>query len=1182
MANEIKKTMKSVDGNTAAALASYNFTEVASIYPITPSSTMAELVDQYAAEGMKNCFNQLVKVVEMQSEAGASGTVHGALQAGALATTYTASQGLLLMIPNIYKWVGECLPAVLHVSARSLATRSLSIFGDHQDIYAIRQTGITMLCSHSVQEVADLASLAHLIAIKSEAPVCHFFDGFRTSHEIQNVEFIDPADWAKLMDKDALERFRKRALNPHTHAVTRGGAENDDIYFQGREAQNAHFAKVIDVADEYFKKVSEMTGRTYAPFVYYGDKEATRVIIAMGSVTETAIEVVDQLNKNGEKVGLVKVHLYRPFSSKHLVSVLPSTVTKIAVLDRTKETGATGEPLYLDVVAALEQEKRHVDLIIGGRYGLSSKDTQPKHVKAVFDFLNAEKTWTGFTVGINDDVTHLSIPVDDNFHVDGNYTSCLFYGLGSDGTVSANKSSIKIIGDATHQYAQAYFAYDSRKAGGVTRSHLRFGKEPIHSTYYVEHADFLSCSLDSYIFKFDMIKCLKKGGTFLLNTDIPADELEARLPNRMKKQLADKEAKFYIIDANSIAAKIGLGRRTNTILQSAFFYLNQNIMPYDQAQDWMKKFAQKSYAKKGDDIVKMNWDAIDAGADGLVEVKVNPEWAKLDGTRVYATTGDEYFDSFVNVIGSLDGYDLPVSKFLDYELLDGTMRNNVTFMEKRSIADRVPMWIKENCIQCNQCAFVCPHATIRPFLLNEEETKALPESVKNDLLPAMGGPGVKELSFRIQVTPRNCVGCGLCVVECPGKGGKKALEMVEAKSQFDTQEPAADYLYKHVEYKTGGFPVTTVKGASFLMPYAEISGACAGCGETPYYRLASQLFGKDMLIANATGCSSIYNGSTPLTPFCTDKDGNGIAWANSLFEDNAEYGLGMRIATDYKLGQICKILEANKNDCEEELLNAINDYEEHIKDRDYIRNMLPHFVELIKNSKNEGIKEVLVYERDLLDKSVWIVGGDGWAYDIGYGGLDHVIANEEDVNILVLDTEVYSNTGGQSSKSSQTGSIAKFTASGKKTAKKNLALMAISYGNVYVAQVAMGANKMQAIKALKEAESYNGPSLIICYSPCQAHGLKGGLANAQKTEKEAVECGYFPIFRYDPRLEAQGKNPMQMDCKDPDFSKFRDFVMTQTRYSQLPKVNPEHAEELLTKSQEYAEMRYKRFKRLCD
>lgn len=1182
MSEEIKKTMKSVDGNTAAALASYNFTEVASIYPITPSSTMAELVEQYSAEGMKNCFGTQVKVVEMQSEAGASGTVHGALQAGALATTYTASQGLLLMIPNIYKWVGECLPAVLHVSARSLATRSLAIFGDHQDVYAIRQTGITMICSHSVQEVADLASVAHLVAIKSQVPVCHFFDGFRTSHEVQNVEFVDSAEWDKLIDQEALDQFRKRALNPHTHAVTRGGAENDDIYFQGREAQNAHFNKVVAVAEEYFKEATRLTGREYAPFVYYGDKEADRVIVAMGSVTETAREVVDALNAKGEKVGLVKVHLYRPFSAKHLVSVLPASVKKIAVLDRTKETGATGEPLYLDVVAALEQEGRKVEVVLGGRYGLASKDTQPKHIKSVFDFLNAKDNWNGFTVGIIDDVTHLSIPVDETFHVVGDYTSCLFYGLGSDGTVSANKSSIKIIGDATHQYAQAYFAYDSRKAGGVTRSHLRFGKSPIHSTYYVEHADFLSCSLDSYIFKFDMIKCLKKGGTFLLNTDIPATEIASRLPNRMKKQLAEKQAKFYIIDANAIAAKIGLGRRTNTILQSAFFFLNQNIMPYAEAQDWMKKFAQKSYAKKGDDIVKMNWDAIDAGAQGLVEVKVDPEWAKLDGTRVYATTGDEYFDSFVNVIGSLDGYDLPTSKFTEYELLDGTMRNDVTFMEKRSIADRVPMWIKENCIQCNQCAFVCPHATIRPFLLNEEEEKGLPESVKGDTLVAMGGPAVKGLKFRIQVSPRNCVGCGLCVVECPGKAGKKALEMVESKSQFEAQEPAADYLYKHVEYKTGGFPVTTVKGASFLYPYAEVSGACAGCGETPYYRLVSQLFGKDMLVANATGCSSIYNGSTPLTPFCTDKDGNGVAWANSLFEDNAEYGFGMRVATDYKLGQICKIFENVKDSVEPELKAAIEDYEAHIKDRDYVRGMVANLVKLVKESKNEEVKAVLEFERDLVDKSVWIIGGDGWSYDIGYGGLDHVIANEEDVNIMVLDTEVYSNTGGQSSKSSQTGSIAKFTASGKKTAKKNLAMMAISYGNVYVAQISMGANKAQAIKALKEAESYNGPSLIICYSPCQAHGLKGGLANSQKTEKEAVACGYFPIFRYDPRLEAEGKCPMQLDCAEPDFSKFRDFVMTQTRYSQLPKVNPEHAEELLTKSQEYAALRWKRFKKLCD
>ena len=1179
MEENTKKSFLSVDGNTATALASYNFTEVASIYPITPSSTMAELVEQYASEGKKNCFGTEVKVVEMQSEAGASGTVHGALQAGALATTYTASQGLLLMIPNIYKWVGEMLPAVLHVSARSLATRSLSIFGDHQDIYAVRQTGVTMLCSHSVQECADLAPLAHLIAIKSEAPVVHFFDGFRTSHEIQNVEFVDNSEWNKLIDQEKLENFRKRALNPHTHAVTRGGAENDDIYFQVREAQNQHFAKVVEIADEYFKKVSELTGREYAPFVYYGDKNATRVIVAMGSVTETTREVVDALNAKGEKVGLVKVHLYRPFASAYFVKALPASVKKIAVLDRTKEIGATGEPLYLDVVAALRQEGRNVDVVLGGRYGLSSKDTQPKHIKAVYDFLDSDKNWNSFTVGIVDDVTHLSIPVDDSFHVEGDYTSCLFYGLGSDGTVSANKSSIKIIGDATGQYAQAYFAYDSRKAGGVTRSHLRFGKKPIHSTYYIEHADFLSCSLDSYIYKFDMLKCLKMGGTFLLNTDILPDELEAKLPNRVKKQLADKKAKFYIIDANAIAAKIGLGRRTNTILQASFFYLNQNIMPYAEAQDWMKKFAKKSYAKKGDEIVKMNWDAIDAGADGLIEVEVKPEWSSLPLNQTQTASDDEYFDSYVNVIGSLDGYNLPVSKFTEYELLDGTMRNNVTFKEKRSIADKVPMWIKENCIQCGQCAFVCPHATIRAFMLTDEEVSKIPGN--KDVLDALGGPNVKGLKYRIQVTPRNCVGCGLCVVECPGKQGQKALQMVESKTQFD-QEPAADYLYKEVPYKEGLFPTTTVKGASFLMPYVEVSGACAGCGETPYYRLVSQLFGKDMLVANATGCSSIYNGSTPLTPFCTDKNGEGIAWANSLFEDNAEYGYGMRVATNYKLAQIVKILEENKDNVEDELKDLINQYIEKIKDRKFVRTIVDRLVSLIKASKNEEIKKVLEFERDLIDKSVWIVGGDGWAYDIGYGGLDHVVANEEDVNILVLDTEVYSNTGGQSSKSSQTGSIAKFTASGKKTAKKNLAMMAISYGHVYVAQIAMGANKMQAIKALQEAESYDGPSLIICYSPCQAHGIKGGLANSQLTEKKAVECGYFPIFRYDPRLEAQGKNPMQLDCPEPDFSKFRDFVMCETRYSQLPKVNPEHAEELLTKSQQYAAMRWKRFKKLAD
>ena len=1188
---EIKKSFLSVDGNTAAALASYNFTEVAGIYPITPSSPMAELVDVYASQGKKNFFGNTVKVVEMQSEAGASGSVHGALQAGALATTYTASQGLLLMIPNIYKWVGELLPAVLHVSARSLATRSLSIFGDHQDIYAIRQTGITMLCSQSVQDIADLGNVAHLIAIKSSAPMCHFFDGFRTSHEIQNVEFVDENEWKKLLDMNDVYAYRAKALNPHTHPVTRGGAENDDIYFQGREAQNTHFKKIVDIAEDYLKKASELTGRTYAPFVYYGAKDATKIIIAMGSVTETASEVVDALTAKGEKVGVVKVYLYRPFSAKHLVDAIPSTVKKVAVLDRTKEMGATGEPLYLDVVAACEQMNRKFDVLVGGRYGLSSKDTQPKHVKSVFDFLDGEKVWNSFTVGINDDVTHLSVPVDEDFHVAADYTSCLFYGLGSDGTVSANKSSIKIIGDATGQYAQAYFAYDSRKAGGVTRSHLRFGKTPIRSTYYVENADFISCSLDTYIYKFDMIKNLKKGGTFLLNTDLSDEELIKSLPNRVKRQLAEKEAKFYVIDANSLAAKIGMGRHTNTTLQASFFYLNQNIMPYADAQDWMKKFAKKSYAKKGDDVVEMNYKAIDAGAEGLREIKVDPKWVELSAVRERKLSGDDYFDNYVNVVGSLDGDTLPVSKFLEYELLDGTMKNDITYREQRSIADRVPLWHKENCLQCNQCAFVCPHATLRPFLLTDEEMAKMPAIAKDDVLEAVG-PTVKGLKYRLQVSPRNCVGCGLCVSQCPGKptgekdeNGKpvmaKALTMVEAKSQFP-QEEAATYLYKHTEYKSDKFPVTTVKGAAFLMPYTEVSGACAGCGETPYYRLASQLFGKDMLIANATGCSSIYSGSTPLTPFCTDKNGEGVAWANSLFEDNAEFGFGMRVASDYKLDQIARIFKDCADKVEPELKELMDKWLANVKDRELVRTFVKDLVAGIKASKCEEVKEALLYEGDLVDKSVWIIGGDGWSYDIGYGGVDHVLANEEDVNVMVLDTEVYSNTGGQSSKSSQTGSIAKFTASGKKTAKKNLAMMAIAYGNVYVAQVSMGANPMQAIKAMKEAESYNGPSLIICYAPCANHGIKGGLVNSMKVEKNAVECGYFPIFRYDPRLAKDGKNPMQLDCKEPDFEKFNDFVMGETRYSQLPKVNPEHAAELLEKSKNCAKARWNQFKKLAD
>ena len=1179
---EIKKTMLSVDGNTAAAIESYNFIEVAGIYPITPSSPMAEQIDIDAAKGKKNYFGSVVKVSEMQSEAGASGAVHGVAQAGALAATYTASQGLLLMIPNIYKWCGELLPIVLHVSARSLATRSLSIFGDHQDIYAIRQTGITMLCSHSVQEIADLTPMAHLLALDAETPVCHFFDGFRTSHEIQNVEFVDDEEWKKILPWDKVKKFKERALNPHTHPVTRGGAENDDIYFQGREAQNAHYAKVLDVAEKYFKEVSRLTGREYAPFTYYGAPDAERVIVAMGSVTETAKEVIDELK--GEKIGLVKVHLYRPFSPKHLLAVLPKTVKKIAVLDRTKEMGAPGEPLFLDVASVIKEAGLDIE-VVGGRYGLSSKDTQPKDVKAVFDFLKG-KTWQGFTVGINDDVTHLSIPVDNDFHVHADYTSCLFYGLGSDGTVSANKSSIKIIGDATGQYAQAYFAYDSRKAGGLTRSHLRFGKTPIRSTYYVQNADFVSCSLDSYLYKYDMLRNLKQGGTFLLNTDMSDEELEKNMPNRVKYQLATKGAKFYVIDANKLAASLGMGRHTNTTLQASFFYLNQQIMPYADAQKWMKKFAEKSYAKKGQEVVEMNWKAIDAGAEGLRQVEVKEEWKKLSPNFEHKLTGDDYFDSYVAIMGNGMGDDLPVSKFTEFELLDGTMQNDITFKEKRNIADRVPLWHKENCIQCNQCAFVCPHATLRPFLLDEQEVANAPELVKDGVVNAVG-PTVAGLKYRLQISPMNCVGCGLCVSECMANKnpknmaeGKKALEMVEARSQA-AQEEAANYLFKNVTYKSDKFNTDTVKGVGFMMPYMEVSGACAGCGETPYYRLVSQLFGKDMLVANATGCSSIYSGSTPLTPFCTDKNGEGVAWANSLFEDNAEFGYGMRVATDHKLKRIVEILsEAKARGVEEELSACIDEYFANIKNRNAVTPIVERLVKLVEASKDQGVKEVLDYKADLRDKSVWIVGGDGWGYDIGYGGLDHVIANEEDVNILLLDTEVYSNTGGQSSKSSQTGSIAKFTASGKKTAKKNLALIAMSYGNVYVAQIALGANPMKAIKALKEAESYDGPSLIICYAPCANHGIKGGLANSMKQEKLAVECGYFPIFRYDPRLAKEGKPCLQIDGPvDPDYSKFRDFVMTETRFSQLPRVNPTEAEELLTKAENYAKDRWNRIKK---
>jgi len=1176
-----KKIFETMDGNQAAAWNAYAFTEVAGIYPITPSSPMAEYVDEWASKGKKNLFGTPVKVVEMQSEAGAAGVVHGSLQAGALTTTFTASQGLLLKIPNMYKIAGELLPGVIHVSARSIAVQALSIFGDHQDVMAARQTGWAMLATSSVQEVMDLAGVAHLAAIKSSVPFLHFFDGFRTSHEIQKVEVMDYEDLEKLLDKEAVERFRNRALNPN-NPVSRGSAQNDDVYFQAREAQNKYYEAVPDIVEYYMTEISKITGREYAPFVYYGHKEATDIIIAMGSVTETIKEVIDYLiEKENRKVGLITVHLFRPFSAKHFLKVMPKTVKRIAVLERTKEQGSAGEPLLLDVKSVF-YGMENAPLIIGGRYGLSSKDTNPPQILAVYDNLaKGENAKHPFTIGIVDDVTFTSLDITKNIDVLSDEVSQLiFYGLGSDGTVGANKNTVKLIGDHTDLYVQAYFAYDSKKSGGVTRSHLRFSKKPIRSTYLVHKANFISCSLDTYIQKYDILKDLKENGRFLLNTSLTDNELVEFMPNSFKRELARKHIKMYVIDAVNLAKEIGLGNRTNTILQSAFFKLNEQIIPYEEAKDLMKKYAYKSYIKKGQAVVDMNYKAIDVGGEHLREFYVDPAWANLEDESKVEVALPKFIKTIANEVNAMRGYDLPVSAFTDY--VDGTMENGTTAYEKRYIASFVPKWIEENCIQCNQCSFVCPHAVIRPFLTTAEEQANAPAN-SQFLNPV--GKGFEGLKYSIVVSIADCTGCEVCVNTCPGKKGQKALQMQPiADAVNEGRDKVASYFFNEVTNKANLVDISAnVKNSQFAQPLFEFHGACAGCGETPYIKLLTQLFGDRMVIANATGCSSIYGGSFPSTPYTKNSEGKGPAWANSLFEDNAEFGFGIHIGTETIRNRIAVMMEEviAKGSVSEEISNLFKEWINNMDSSEVTSAVSKKLIPLLETTDSVDAKEILKFKDYFVKRSQWIIGGDGWAYDIGFGGLDHIIANNEDVNILVLDTEVYSNTGGQSSKASQTGSIAKFAASGKPGKKKDLAAIAMSYGHVYVAQVAHGASQAQMLKAFKEAESYKGPSIIIAYSPCIAHGIKGGMGQSQNQAKLAVECGYWTIFRYDPRLVSEGKNPLQIDSKEPDWSKYEDHLLTETRYAQLKAIDPEKAKELLELNKKESQRRYDYYKRLA-
>ena len=1162
-----EKKFITCDGNYAAAHVAYMFSEVAAIYPITPSSTMAEYVDEWAAQNRKNIFGETVKVVEMQSEAGAAGAVHGSLQSGALTSTFTASQGLLLMIPNMYKIAGELLPGVFHVSARALAAQSLSIFGDHQDVMAARQTGFAMLATSSVQEVMDLAGVAHLVALKARVPFLHFFDGFRTSHEIQKVELIDEAALTALLDRDALKQFRAAALNPE-HPVTRGTAQNPDIYFQTREAANKFYNVIPDMVAETMAEISKITGRTYKPFVYYGAADAERVVIAMGSVSDTLKETVDYLNAQGEKVGLITVHLYRPFSAKHLLGVVPASAKRICVLDRTKEPGANGDPLYLDVVEAFATAGREA-LIIGGRYGLSSKDTTPAQMLAVYANLALPEPKNQFTVGIVDDVTFRSLPVGEEISLAKEVTfEALFFGLGADGTVGANKNSIKIIGGSTDKYCQAYFSYDSKKSGGYTSSHLRFGDKPITSPYLVTTPDFVACHVPSYVDKYDVLKGLKQGGSFLLNSVHDAETTCATLPDHMKAYLAKNKINFYIINATKIAAELGLGSRTNTIMQSAFFKI-ANVIPFEQAVEEMKKAILKSYGKKGEDIVNMNYAAVDAGGSAVVKVEVPAEWAQLED-KGFVTPSNaaapEFVRKVVEPINGLKGDDLPVSAFNGRE--DGTWDNGTAAYEKRGIAVFVPEWQIDSCIQCNQCAYVCPHAAIRPFLATDAEAEASGVEWKQGL------GETKEYKFRIQVSPLDCTGCNNCVDVCPSK--QKALVLKPLESQLP-QAANWDHITKNVGYKQVVDKTKSVKNLQFAQPLFEFSGACAGCGETPYIKAITQLFGDKMMVANATGCTSIYSGSAPSTPYCTNEKGQGPAWANSLFEDNAEFGLGMHVGVEKLRDRIQLMMEqaiAECACCSEELKGVMGEWIAARGSSAQSAEVTARLLPLLEACSCDTCKKILEMKDWLVKKSQWIIGGDGWGYDIGYGGVDHVLASGMDVNILVVDTEVYSNTGGQSSKSTPVGAVAKFASSGKRIRKKDLGAMAMTYGYVYVAQVSIGASQQQLFNVLKEAEAYPGPSLIIAYAPCINHGIKGGMTRTQSVGKDAVACGYWHLWHYNPQLEEQGKNPFVLDSKEPDWSKFQDFLMKEVRYTSLKKAFPAEAEELFQAAEENAKWRY--------